>query len=78
MLKVPRTVIKLSHRTGTALAVVALLYFITRHYYDLNLTLLTKSLVMMISGVLFLTAYLILRKKLRRWATRPGRFAKKN
>lgn len=55
---------KVGYRTGTALAVIALIYFVSRYYYDLNLTLLTKSIVMMASGSLFLIAYLLLRKKL--------------
>jgi len=55
---------KVGYHTGTALAVVALIYFVSRYYYDLNLTLLTKSIVMMVSGTLFLIAFVLLRKKL--------------
>ena len=49
---------------ATVLAIIALIYFVSRYYYDLNLTLLTKSIVMMVSGVLFLIAFALLRKKL--------------
>lgn len=55
---------KVGYQTGTALAVIALIYFVSRYYYDLNLTLLTKSIVMMVSGIFFLIAFVLLRKKL--------------
>lgn len=52
------------YRTGAAVATLALIYFISRYYYDLNLSLLTKSLVLMVSGVLFLIAYRLLHHKI--------------
>jgi uncharacterized membrane protein len=52
------------HRTGTVLAVLALIYFISRYYYDLNLTLLTKSIILSATGSLFLVAWALLRKKI--------------
>jgi len=55
---------KVGYRTGSGLSVIALIYAVSRYYYDLNLTLLHKSVVLMVSGVLFLIAYALLRKKL--------------
>jgi hypothetical protein len=55
---------KAGYRTGTALAVIALIYFISRYYYDLNLNLLTKSIILGASGSLFLLAWALLRNKI--------------
>jgi hypothetical protein len=52
------------YKTGTGLAVIALIYFISRYYYDLNLSLLTKSIILTTSGSLFLLAWALLRKKI--------------
>jgi hypothetical protein len=52
------------YRTGTAIAIIALIYFVSRYYYDLNLTLLTKSYVLSGSGMLFLIAYRVLHHKI--------------
>lgn len=42
-----------------------LAYFIFRFYYDLDMTLLTKSMILMGSGILLMTGYLVMR--MRRW-----------
>lgn len=47
----------LGHRVGIALGMIGLVYFGMQFYYDLNLTLLTKSIILMISGIVFLSAY---------------------
>lgn len=47
----------IGHRAGTALGMIGLVYFGMQFYYDLNLTLLTKSIILMISGVVFLSSY---------------------
>lgn len=52
------------YKTGTGLAVIALIYFISRYYYDLNLSLLTKSIILTASGSLFLIARALLRNKI--------------
>lgn len=52
------------HRTGTVVGVIALAYALGRYYYDLNLTLLHKSYVLVATGLLFLGAYALLRSKL--------------
>lgn len=56
-------VLLLSYRsgylTGTALGAIGLVYGLGRYYYDLNLSLLTKSGVLSASGLLFLIAYFV-------------------
>jgi len=53
-----------NYKTGLVLGVVAFIYFISQYYYDLNLTLLTKSILLFSSGVLFIVLYLFTHKKL--------------
>lgn len=48
-----------------ALGVVYFLYAISRFYYELHITLLLKSLLMLSSGILFLLLYFFTQKKLR-------------
>lgn len=55
----------LQHRTGIAIGVIAMVYSVIQYYYDLNLTLLEKSGILVLSGILFLGAYLIFSKKLK-------------
>jgi hypothetical protein len=52
-------------RTTFALGILAFLYFTVQYYYDLDLTLLVKSYVMMSTGLLFLGLYLVSNKKLK-------------
>jgi hypothetical protein len=52
------------YTTGLVLGIMALVYFMAQFYYDLSVTLLTKSILLMASGVLFLVLYLFTRKKL--------------
>jgi hypothetical protein len=52
-------------RTTFALGMLAFLYFTVQYYYDLDLTLLKKSYVMMSTGMLFLGLYLVSNKKLK-------------
>jgi Domain of unknown function (DUF4401) len=53
------------HKTGFVVGVIAFLFFISRYYYDLHFTLLTKSILLMVSGVLFIGLYLYTHKKLK-------------
>ncbi|TMU55106.1 DUF4401 domain-containing protein [Flagellimonas algicola] len=48
----------INYRTGLAIGIIALTYFVSQYYYDLNLTLLTKSIILFSSGVVFLLFYL--------------------
>lgn len=52
------------YRLGTGIGAIALIYFLGQYYYDLNLTLLTKSYVLIASGALLLVAYKWLQPKI--------------
>lgn len=52
-----------NYKTGFAIGVLAFIYFISQYYYDLNYTLLTKSIILFSSGILFLLFYFITFKK---------------
>ena len=56
---------KVNYRTGLALGIIALAYFTIQFYYDLNLDLLTKSILLLASGLLFLACHLLLFKRNR-------------
>ena len=53
-----------NYKTGLVIGVVSFIYFISQYYYDLKLTLLVKSIVLFVSGVLFLLFYYFTYKKL--------------
>ena len=53
-----------NYKTGSIFGVIAFIYFISQYYYDLNFTLLTKSILLFSSGVLFIVLYLFTHKKL--------------
>jgi hypothetical protein len=53
-----------NYRTGFAIGIIALAYYIGQYYYDLNLSLLTKSFILMSSGTLFLLLYLLTHQQL--------------
>ncbi|QQT25929.1 DUF4401 domain-containing protein [Sphingobacterium spiritivorum] len=53
-----------NYKTGMIVGVIAFIYFISQYYYDLNFTLLTKSMLLISSGILFLALYLFTRKSL--------------
>jgi len=53
-----------NYKTGLILGIAAFIFFISLYYYDLNLTLLTKSILLISSGVLFIVLYLFTHKKL--------------
>lgn len=55
-----------NYKTGLVIGIISVLYFISQYYYDLNFTLLTKSIILFSSGVLFLGCYFIIHKKLLR------------
>ncbi|MGB4958898.1 MAG: DUF4401 domain-containing protein [Saprospiraceae bacterium] len=52
-----------NYRTGFVIGIISLIYFISQFYYDMNLTLLDKSLLLMASGVVFIILYLFISKK---------------
>lgn len=51
-----------NYKTGLAIGIIALIYFITQYYYDLNLTLLVKSIILIASGILFIVFFLFTKK----------------
>lgn len=51
-----------NYRTGFVVAAISLLYFIGQCYYDLQYSLLTKSILLFASGVFFLILYLFIAK----------------
>jgi uncharacterized membrane protein len=53
-----------NYKTGIALGIISLIYFISQYYYDLSFTLLTKSILLFVSGILFLLIYFFIHKKL--------------
>ncbi|MEN0051317.1 MAG: DUF4401 domain-containing protein, partial [Bacteroidota bacterium] len=54
----------IGYRTGIVIGVIALIYAVSQYYYDLNLTLLHKSGVLVLSGLLFLLAYYFFHNKI--------------
>ncbi|MVZ63098.1 DUF4401 domain-containing protein [Sphingobacterium humi] len=52
-----------NYRTGFVLGLASLIYAVSRFYYDLDYSLLTKSIMLMASGGLFLILYFINRQK---------------
>ena len=53
-----------NYQTGIVIGIIALVYFVGQYYYDLNLTLLTKSIILFSSGILFLILSFLTHKKL--------------
>ncbi len=53
-----------NYKVGFAIGIVSLIYFISQYYYDLSFTLLTKSIMLFSTGVVFLLFYLFTMKKL--------------
>lgn len=51
------------HHSGVVISCVSFIYFISQFYYDLNFTLLTKSIVLMVSGFGFVMMYVFTNKK---------------
>lgn len=55
-----------NHRSVLAIGILAFLYFISQYYYDLNFTLLEKSMILLSSGILFILIYLFTSKMLKK------------
>ncbi len=53
-----------NYKTGLVLGITSFIYFVSQYYYDLNFTLLTKSILLFSTGVLFIALYLFTYKKL--------------
>ena len=51
-----------NYKTGLAIGIISIIYFISQYYYDLNFTLLTKSIILFASGIVFLLFYVFTTK----------------
>ena len=51
-----------NYKTGMTIGILSFIYFIAQYYYDLQYTLLTKSVLMFVSGLVFLLFYYIIHK----------------
>ncbi|WP_190810378.1 DUF4401 domain-containing protein [Flagellimonas sp. S3867] len=54
-----------NYKTGFVIGIVALVYFVSQYYYDLNFTLLTKSIILISSGIVLLAFYFFIHKILK-------------
>lgn len=54
------------HAAGIVLSAISFIYFISRFYYDLNYSLLTKSILMMASGVGFGILFFVLSRNFQK------------
>jgi len=54
----------INYKTGFVTGIIAFIYFIGQYYYDLNFSLLTKSILLFLTGVLFIIFFLFTYKKL--------------
>jgi len=55
-----------NYKTGLSIGIISFIYFISLYYYDLNFTLLTKSMLLFSSGIIFIILYLFTRNQLMR------------
>lgn len=53
-----------NYKTGFVSGIIAFIYFMGQYYYDLNFSLLTKSILLFVTGVLFIIFFLFTYKKL--------------
>lgn len=52
------------YRTGFASGIIFFIYFICQYYYDLSFTLLTKSILLFLTGILFIALFVLTYKSL--------------
>lgn len=55
------------YKPGLILGILALVYFSGQYYYNLHYTLLVKSEIMLATGALFILAWFVLKKTLKRY-----------
>ncbi|NKI27608.1 DUF4401 domain-containing protein [Arenibacter sp. 6A1] len=53
-----------NYKTGLVIGILSIIYFVSQYYYNMNFTLLTKSILLFTSGIVFLLFYLFTTKKL--------------
>jgi len=49
----------INYKTGFAIGIIAMIYFISQYYYFMDQTLLTKSIILITLGIVFLLIYFI-------------------
>lgn len=54
-----------NYKIGVSIGIISFIYFISQYYYDLNFTLLTKSILMFSTGIIFLLFYFFTYNKLK-------------
>jgi hypothetical protein len=54
----------INYKTCLVIGIISFIYFISQYYYDLNFTLLNKSILLLSTGVLFIALYMFTHKKL--------------
>ncbi len=54
------------YKTGVVIGIISMLYFISQYYYDLSFTLLTKSVMLLVSGIALLLLYVFTTQKNKR------------
>jgi len=54
-----------NYKTGVSIGIISFIYFVSQYYYDLNFTLLTKSILMFSTGIIFLLFYFFTYNKLK-------------
>ncbi len=52
-----------NYKTGFVFGIISLIYFVSRYYYDLNFTLLTKSILLFSSGIICILFYFFMNHK---------------
>jgi len=55
----------INNKVSLVLSIVSFIYFISLYYYNLGYTLLTKSIILFVTGLLFLTAYMLFINKVK-------------
>jgi hypothetical protein len=53
-----------NYKSGFVIGILSLIYFIAQYYYDLNFTLLTKSILLFSSGIVFIGCYIFTTKNI--------------
>ncbi len=54
-----------NYKTGLTMGILGLAYFTAQYYYNLDLSLLTKSCILFSSGLVFILTYLLIIKKIK-------------
>ena len=61
---------RFNHKIGITLAIISFVFYTINYYYSISLTLFTKSMLMMLTGIVFIGIFLITNKK---WSTHESK-----